>query len=457
MALRKKLHSYFSRCALPLLLTLQQTLVASKKRTARHIQHGLSFRAESDGWDVTAKKQWILDRLRWVLRDAAANTTYYARLFHDLGFNPQSDFTFEEFARIPALERSTVLNNGRALISQARPMAHLLPNASGGSSGQPVKIWVGPQELGWNLSGIRYFARKLGFSPGASVAFLWGHHLDPGHEPSLARKSIFLVRNERWFDCFRLSDDVLLEYHFAMERFQPDHIIAYASALGMFADFLRRKSLAPNYPTKCILTGAEKLFDYQREAAESVFRCPVYERYGARDAGLIGYQIPDEQSRDFIVDWCNTFVEPETPDQESAILVTKLHADGMPMIRYRVGDVGKFPPGSRPGSPSMRLESVIGRTVDRIWMRDGRYIHGTQFPHMFKDFPVREFMVVQSEDYSLEIQLVPNSTFCKQNEQAILNLIGKNLPGLVVRIVKTDFIPKTIANKWRPVISRVAR
>jgi len=424
---------------------------------APYIRDGLRFRNRSEGWDVDAKRQWILQRLHWVLRDAEANTDYYAGLFRGIGFNTKSDFGFDDFAKIPVLERSTILDNGPALISRARPRDHLLRDGSGGSSGQPVKIWVGPEELGWNLSASRYFGEKLGLPVGASVAFLWGHHLDPGYNPSLARRVIFFLRNEQWFDCFRLSDDVLLDYHEKMEAFQPDGIVAYASALGMFADFLKRKGLKPNYPKKCILTGAEKLFDFQRHRAEAVFRCPVYERYGARDAGLMGYQLPTDHSRDFIIDWSNVLVEPETPETEAAILVTKLHADGMPMIRYRVGDVGTFPQGSKPGNPSTRLESVIGRTADMIWMPDGRYIHGLEFPHMFKDFPIREFMVVQSEDYSLEIHLVPDTTFSKQNEEDILSLLGKNLPGLKLQLVKSASIPKTVANKWRPVISRVVR
>ena len=239
-----------------------------------------------------------------------------------------------------------------------------------------------------------------------------------------------------------------------MTRFQPDCVIAYASALGMLADFLERNGITASYPSTCIVTGAEKLFPSQRATVEKVFRRPVYERYGARDGGLIGYQLPPHPA-DFTIDWSNALVEPETDNPESAILVTKLHADGMPMIRYRIGDLGLFPPGSTPGHPVLRLDAVVGRTVDRIWLRQGGYIHGNQFPHMLKDFPIREFMVVQREDHSVELQLVPTNSFSSADEEAILAMVRKNLPGLPVRAVRVDSIPRTLAQKWRPVVSHV--
>src|SRR5262249_7408631 len=153
-----------------------------------------------------------------------------------------------------------------------------------------------------------------------------GHHLDPVGKNSIKEKLSSLINNHRWFDCFRLSHEVLARYHEEMERYQPECIVAYASALATFAQFLRERGLRPSYPRKCIVTGAEKLFDAQREVAEEVFRKPIYERYGSRDAGMMGFQLEIPQSRDFIVDWPNLLVEPEALEPESPILVTKLHA-----------------------------------------------------------------------------------------------------------------------------------
>jgi phenylacetate-coenzyme A ligase PaaK-like adenylate-forming protein len=457
MGVARTLQDRFSKHITPRFLKLYQLLRPARRRSAVFFKEGLQFRTSTDNWDNGQKQRWILERLRYVLRHATQTTLYYAELFKRVRFDPKADFDFSDFAKLPPLDRGVILKSGQTLIAGDISKPYLQKDASGGSSGQPVRIWIGPAEMGWHLSAHRFFMDKLGVLPGSRVAYLWGHHLDPAHKPSLARRAVFYARNERWFDCFRLSGEVLLEYHREMERFQPDCMVAYASALAAFATFLKERGILPVYPLRCILTGAEKLFPFQREVAEEVFRCPVYERYGSRDGGVMGYQLPPSHTKDFVIDWSNVLVEPETTDKESPILITKLHADGMPMIRYRVDDVGLFPEGSQPGYPVLSLRAVIGRTVDNVWLPNGTFINGIQFPHLFKDFPVREFMVIQSEDYSLEVQIIPAAGFDDRDRDSIRRTIEKNLPGLPIQIMMVESIQRTIANKWRPVLSRVSR
>jgi phenylacetate-CoA ligase len=447
------LNDVLSKRIAPVLLNLQQRLRPSRRSAARAFAYGLRFRTEALAWQDEKRREWVLQRLRSVLREAAANTSYYSDLFRRIGFDPAADFGFDDFARLPALERQNIFNAGDGIISKAVPKALLRADASGGSSGEPVKIWVGPEEEGWHSAARDFFMRQIGVPRGARVAYLWGHHLDPVGKDSIKEKFLSIINNHRWFDCFRLSPDVLARYHQEMEAFQPDCIVAYASALAAFAQFLHERKLTPMYPRKCIVTGAEKLFDAQREVAEEVFRKPIYERYGSRDAGMMAFQLDIPQSKDFTVDWPNLLVEPETSSTESSILVTKLHADGMPMIRYRIGDMGSFPAGSRAGHPAFRLHSVVGRTAERIWLPNGSFIHGFQFPHLLKDFPVREFMVIQSEDFSVEVKIIPDPTFSEECKSLILKTISKNLPGIPITISLVDSILRTKANKWRPVLS----
>ncbi|HKD78890.1 MAG TPA: hypothetical protein VKH81_04305 [Candidatus Angelobacter sp.] len=392
--------------------------------------------------------------MRTVIRDAVSTTPYYAKVLNAIGFDI-ANFSFDDFARVPVLERRDILRSQDTMISRTIDKALLRPDSSGGSTGEPTKIWVGPEEELWHSTAREFYMRQLGIIPGSRIAYLWGHHLDPVAKNSFKEKISGLINNHRWFDCFRLSPEILGRYHEEMERYQPECIVAYASALVALAQFLFENNLRPSYPRRCIVTGAEKLYDSQREAAENVFRKPIYERYGSRDAGMIGIQQEIPRSRDFIVDWPNLLVEPETTAPDTAILVTKLHADGMPMIRYRTGDVGMFPMGSNPGHPAFRILGVVGRETEKIWLPNGSFIHGIQFPHLFKEFPVREFMVLQAEDYSITVQVVPGPKFAQDSKSSILDMICRNLPGIPVTITLVDYIAKTQANKWRPVVSHV--
>jgi phenylacetate-CoA ligase len=295
----------------------------------------------------------------------------------------------------------------------------------------------------------------MGVPSGARTGLLWGHNLDP-HAPTSLRERLYALQtNSRYFDCLRLSRDTLDQYHSQFESWRPTTIIAYASALGHLAEHILERRLRPNYPSGCFVTGAEKLLPAHREMIETAFGRPVHERYGSRDAGYIAFQIKPNCSHEYEVDWANILVEPEAEDQESDILVTKLHADGMPMLRYRIGDVGRFPDGSKPGHPAFVLDEVIGRDVDRISLPDGRWITGLQIPHLIKDYPVREYMFIQRSDYSIEIRIAPTTRFTDEAGAKILDIVRANLPGLKVSLQLVSQIPRTAANKWRPVVSEV--
>jgi phenylacetate-CoA ligase len=401
------------------------------------------------------KCDWILARLRFFVRRAYRESAYYRELFDRIGFDPKSDFGFDEFAALPVLERETVRDEGSTLLSEMIPIDEMLEDSTGGSTGAPTRIWLGPEERGWKESAGEYFMQRMGMASGVRTAYLWGHHLDPNARDSLRDRFHAFETNSRYFDCLRLSPDTLEEYHRQFQRWQPECIIAYASALGHLAEHVLERGHAPNYPLRGLVTGAEKLLPQHRESILAAFGRPVHERYGGRDVGYVAFQMEPNRTLIYEVDWANILIEPETQGHESGILITKLHADAMPMIRYRVGDVARFLPGSKPGHPAFFLNEVVGRDVDRIWLPDGRWITGLQIPHMMKDYPVREYMFLQRPDFSVEIRIAPKIGFNFDANEKILSTVRANLPGLSITTLLVDEIPRTVANKWRPVVSEV--
>ena len=74
---------------------------------------------------------------------------------------------------------------------------------------------------------------------------------------------------------------------------------------------------------------------------------------------------------------------------------------------------------------------------------------------MFKDYPVREFMLVQRSDYSVELQIVPQREFDEKSLSGIEQTLKLNLRGLPIKIELKESVVRTKSNKWRPVISEV--
>jgi phenylacetate-CoA ligase len=425
-------------------------------RAATHAYRaGLRFRAAAAHWSDERRREWMLHRLREVLRRAAIETSYYGDLFRAAGFDPAAPFEYADFARLPVLERAAIRDAGDSIRTQVLPSSQLRRDATGGSSGAPTEIWLGPEERGWRESGIEYFMRRIGVPRGSGTGLLWIHHLDPLTRSGMRERALDWIENAEWFDCVRLSPALLDRYHAALNARPPRCIIAYAGVAALLAERAEESGRVPQYPTVCFVTGAEKLHEHERALIERTYQRPVHERYGSRDVGLIGFQTDPSRDLGFDIDWANVLIECETIGPTSSILVTKLHADGMPMIRYRLGDLARFPDGSRPGEPVTRLLEVTGRETDRLWLPDGRSVHGIGFPHLMKDFPVADFQVLQRRDFSVTIYVVPRGALAAEQGRAICDTVRANLPGLAVTLELVDSIARTAANKRRPVVSEV--
>jgi hypothetical protein len=206
-----------------LVIPLSQFRQMVRPKTAsifREYRAGLDFRRMGSEWSDEQKYNWQLNALRRTVRAAAAGSIYYKHLFKGIGFDPQSDFGFEEFSLLPVLSREEVASE--ELISSQVPSRNRVMDSTGGSTGTPTIIWKGPEERGWLDSGIQFAFERIGVRRGDRMAFLWGHHLDPKASDSAVDRLRAFLWNERYFDCFRLSTEVFADYHLSFEKYSPD-------------------------------------------------------------------------------------------------------------------------------------------------------------------------------------------------------------------------------------------
>lgn len=454
-AARTDLHDLASTLLLPPAIRASRLARGRTRPLQRAYDQGLAFRRASTSWSDDRRRDWVLERLRTVARRAAATSPFWAERFAAAGFDPRADFGFDDYARLPILDRPVVRAAGESLLSSAVPRDRMRKDATGGSTGTPTVVWKGPEEEGWYDSAIAWNMERIGVRPGARTAYLWGHHLDPVTRETWRDRMQDTIYNTAWFDAFRLTPAVLLDYHRRLATFSPVAIIAYASALGALADAIAAAGieLQAGYPRRAFVTGAEKLFPHHRARIAEVFGRPVHERYGGRDVGLLAFQQDPERTLDYTIDWSCVLVEPDAPGADAGVIVTKLRADAMPLFRYRIGDVARFPADAVPGTPALRLHDVLGRDVARLLRRDGGWVHGASMPHMMKDFPVLDFQVLQQADRSIVVSIVPAAGYTAADGERIVRTIAGNLPDLSLELRLVDDIPRTAANKWQPVIS----
>jgi phenylacetate-CoA ligase len=424
-------------------------------RQYRRTLRGASVALQSwEHCDIDTRRQWALLELRAIVRWAGEHVAYYRELFRKIGFEPAADFTLADYQRLPVLEKETVRSRADDLIAEGFSHAALRSDSTGGSTGVPVRIWQDWPCLAWKQATVHWAYGHVGFRVGDRLGLFWGANPDP----RVQRTAKIVIRDwlahQRKIDCFRLSDAVLDEADGRFSRYQPDFLRCYPSALTALARRLRERGRRPLYPRRGIITGAEKLDAEQRALVEAVFPVPLFESYGSRDCGLLAMQLSMADRRLYVIG-INVLVEPYgESDQISGteIVVTLLHNQAMPFLRYRIGDRARLPADA--SGPTIEIiEEVTGRTLDHIQLPNGRLVHSIEFPHLFKDYDVWEFQVYQEKNGSVQVSLVAGPKLTAEHLTRIKRILSDNLRGVSLSLSLVPTIERSSAGKLRPVIS----
>lgn len=395
-----------------------------------------------------------------LLQFSYEHVPYYRDRWDAAGIHWQDIKSMEDFARLPLLTKDDIRNNYDRLI--ARPfMGRTIRKKTGGSTGQPL-VFEYTKESNQRRQAVmmRDYA-WAGARPGRRTAYVWGS--DIGKVPMAKRIKSELhnrLLRRKMLDSFLLSGGNIDEYLNAIDRYRPDVLVGYVSPLHLLARH-RLKRGGPRWQPKTIITGAERLLDFQRHDLEQAFGCKVFNTYGCREFMSIAAECSEHCGLHINMDHLVVeLLDPhDQPARTGQVVITDLHNYGMPFIRYVNGDLANELTGTCTcGRQLPRLGSVEGRMLDVIRTQDGRMLAGEFFPHLMKDIPgVEKFQVVQKSLQGLTINIVKGEAFSREAMQ-ILNIEIRKVLGTDIDIqykfVAT--IPLTSSGKLRVTISELS-
>src|SRR5262249_16951702 len=249
-----------------------------------------------------------------------------------------------------------------------------------GSTGTPVSFFLSHDRRRSRGAATLRHNRWAGWDIGDRVAGLWGAPLDAPRRDWRARLRRTLPREPLWLDTATVTEAPLPAFHEELKRYRPRVLQAYARSILLFAQFLEQRGLRPHRPYS-IVTSAEVLETAERALVERVFGCPIFNRYGCREVSVIASECEAHQGLHVMAEGLLVEIvkgnRPAKPGEMGSILVTDLLNHAMPLIRYRIGDVGSWEEGICPcGRALPRLRSVEGRVTDFLVGSDGRLVSG---------------------------------------------------------------------------------
>lgn len=364
-------------------------------------------------------------------------------------------------AEAPILTRADLQTRLEALIDERRPSGELRPDASGGSTGQPVRVVHDRAYWTATFATEAWLNEQWGLAPWATTAYLWGDDRAAG---AVGRKERLRQRllGRLTLNAFAMDEARMAGFAHALERFRPEVVQGYAGALDLFATYLLRVPRRGRLRPRVVRSAAETLTPPARERIEGAFGVPVRDVYGSREAASLaaqclhgGFHVLEHGKVLEIVDERGA---PAAPGAPGRVLVTDLTNRALALIRYENGDVAAWDPDPAPcpcGSPYARLARVLGRTSDFLTAPSGERIHGEWFTHLFYGrSDVTRFQVRQRAPGEVDVLTVGSAT--EASLAPVLAQMRARLgPRVRVAWRAVDEIPLTASGKHRFTISDV--
>lgn len=319
----------------------------------------------------------------------------------------------------------------------AAPLRGSFVNATGGSTGVPLRYWVTRQSWEWRTAVSDRGYSWAGAQKGVRSLYVWGTAIHPpGRLAAFQGRISAWMQGRTFFDSFDFGDSQKKLCCSMINRRQPLALVGYTGNLVALATFVRDNPDLLRWKARALVTAAEGLHDGQRELFERWLADEVFVSYGSREFMLIGMECWKHHGYHLSAD--NLMVEvvddngaPVAPGILGRILITDLRNLATPFIRYEIGDMGAMAEPGREcpcGLPFPMLERVDGRIQEVIVKPDGEKLTALFIPHLMKEFDwIDGYQIMQGDPGDIVVNLVTTRELTDELTRPIQDLLKQKL------------------------------
>lgn len=324
-------------------------------------------------------EQLQVTRLKELLEYAAENSPWYQELFKNQKFVPSEIVGLQDLENLPVTTKYDIRNNLKDFISRQYSTEELVSAKTGGSTGVSLTLYF--DEL---CQKKRNAAQAMSdgwakWRPGAQVAALWGN--PPVAKTIKQKLRSALLERMVYLDTMSVNTDSVITFYKTCLNQQPSILFGHAHSIYLFAKKCKELGL-DSLSFDGVISTSMMLLAHERDLIERVFEVKVFNRYGCEEVGLIASECDRHDGMHIneshvIVECLDDDNQPVPYGEPGKIVVTDLNNYGMPLIRYRVEDVGVLNQEQCAcGRTTTLLKRLEGRVADFLLDTDGALVAG---------------------------------------------------------------------------------
>jgi len=426
---------------------------AHRRRYLRELSNSQWFETKT-----LYQQQWA--RVRQAVEYAFARCSYYQERFSGVGFSGTLR-NWSDFRALPVLTKRDVRENADRLISCELSRQDLVETRTGGSTGVALKLYFDKRCQEMRNAAAMRSDQWAGWNVGTKMAALWGN---PPVADSLKKKLRNLLLDRIiYLDTISIDENRVKRFACDWRREAPKIIFGHSHSIYILATYLRHMNVADIRP-RGIISTSMMLLDSERRFIEETFKCRVTNRYGCEEVGLIACECERHEGfhlniDHLVVEFLRDDGSQADPGEEANIVVTDLINHGMPLIRYRVEDMGV--PSDRicacgRGLPLM--ERLTGRQADFLKRSDGSLVAGVSLVErtLTAIAGVAQMQLVQDDLRQVCAKVVKDHQFDESSERELrheLQTVFGNSVAIEVQYVSG--LDQTSAGKYRFAICNI--
>ena len=419
----------------------------------------LDFLRASAAWDRDRIDEYRDRQVAALVKHAYEETAYYRRVMDERGLRPGDIRGVADLPKLPVLTKDAIRANFEGLVSSRVKRRRMLAVQTSGTTGAPLQILTTREALAFKWAVWWRHREWFGFqrgdlhanvitkplvSPGRSRPPYWRwNHLES--QAIIPMQQVVPAKVE-----------AIIAF---LDRTPFAFYAGYPSILHSLAVLASDRGLSLSNGPRMVFSGAEAVLDHQRRDLQRFSGAEIVEMYGFNEGAGNASSCPEgnlHEDFEFGHLECVDPVVDESGIATGAIAATGFSTAAFPLIRYDVGDVGRWmPAGYRCpcGRAGQVIAGIEGRWEDHIVTPDGH--QARRLGEIFKEMPnLKQFQLYQDDPQRVTLRLVVRDSFSARDEETLRRRVGTWIStSLEIDFDYVDAIAPAASGKYQRIVS----